>query len=95
MSGRVRPNSATLTPIMEDSFVSQESIVSGRASPLFPEGAANKAAGTATPCHVTAVTTFRCGHVCQPEVCTATITWPPISPYHYNTVLQEHFAHFK
>lgn len=45
MSGRARPASATLTPIMEDSLVSQESIMSGRASPLFPEGPASKAAG--------------------------------------------------
>ena len=32
--------------------------MSGRASPLFPEGAASKAAGIALPCDVPTVTTF-------------------------------------
>ncbi|DBA77662.1 TPA: hypothetical protein ACH3X1_009458 [Trebouxia sp. C0004] len=40
LSGRLRPTSASLRPIMEDSYASQDSVISGRASPLFPEAAA-------------------------------------------------------
>ncbi|KAL0037225.1 hypothetical protein WJX79_007052 [Trebouxia sp. C0005] len=47
LSGRLRPTSATLTPIMEDSYASQDYVMSGRASPLFPEAAtAYKVAGS-------------------------------------------------
>ena len=64
LSGRLRPISATLTPIMEDSYASQDSVMSGRASPLFPEAAAAyKVAGTVTlPHHYTlkAVITTLC-----------------------------------
>ncbi len=45
LSGRLRPTSATLAPILEDSYASQSSITSGRASPLFPEAAFQKSAG--------------------------------------------------
>lgn len=45
VSGRVRPISATLAPILEDSYASQESIMSGRASPFFPEAAGQKGSG--------------------------------------------------
>lgn len=49
LSGRLRPTSATLTPIMEDLYASQDYVMSGRASPLFPEAAtAYKVAGTDT-----------------------------------------------
>ncbi|KAA6419574.1 MAG: hypothetical protein FRX49_10499 [Trebouxia sp. A1-2] len=47
LSGRLRPTSATLTPIMEDLYASQDYVMSGRASPLFPEAAtAYKVAGS-------------------------------------------------
>ncbi|DBA95525.1 TPA: hypothetical protein ACH3X3_013380 [Trebouxia sp. C0006] len=47
LSGRLRPTSAILASIMEDSYASQDSVMSGRASPLFPEAAAAyRAAGS-------------------------------------------------
>lgn len=67
--------------------------MSGRASPLFPEGAAYQAAGTAAPCmsDAIAVVTFCCGHACL--VCTAAVAWPLVSLYRYSTVFGRHLAH--
>ena len=44
-SGKARPGSAPLKPIQEDSYTSEDSIMSSRASPLFPEADTHSTVG--------------------------------------------------